>query len=414
MGLPGGRDELPDAETHAAPSSEAWPERGSSIESGEASSHEEPVRAEEEQKREGQLDGEEQIRVLVDKGYEPILVAGVGGCGKSEFIQRYLLESERHQALQNENVLGGRRDERGARPTTEERFEWYRVEVGDRKQLIVDVAGELFRRTRPTGDEEHEVTQDQIEFLRQVAKDVRGIVLMLDLKGLWDQRSGHFGDVNREQAKTLAWIVKLIKYLREDDSEPPPVLGLHDHIDIQANSIKKKLDVPVLVLFSRSDEMTEEQPPTENEPSRFRGELPDELRTRKRRCIRPGADSPLLVGIHCAPRLHGTLLRHVRYFRYDFSQSLAVDPATSKHVPDSSCGVLLNMEWLWSRATRAGGFMTTSRWLALEKALDCLRPWRLSRWSRLPEPEKADPSPRPCLSPSSPTPAGEALEEVVR
>jgi hypothetical protein len=325
------------------------------------------------------FEGARQVRQYIEDGYELYLVAGVGGVGKTE-----LLHSSRQRAFLSSFDPAKRKAGRSL-PTAPGRLDTHPLAVGRRKVVFIDASGEHFARLYPELQQSRQVTREQVGFLELVSRNLSGVVLLLEAGRRWN--GSDLQDARQEEI--LAWILQLLRWLRgggryrEDSS-----IGFQEQVDREVKTMRRRLQIPVLVLLSKADELNGLTLPPRPEERWFAGAGETPLRR-----LYPLGESPLLLAFHRLPTLWQGLTTHVKHFRVDFAHSLTVDPDTGVVDDASSNGLVYSLGWLlqpwWRWVTRpqlAPFFLGTRRWVALARAWDRLTR-RGERWRRLPEPE---------------------------
>jgi pimeloyl-ACP methyl ester carboxylesterase len=148
------------------------------------------------------------------------------------------------------------------------------------------------------------------------------IVLVVDLTNTVDEMAS---TPWLDQEIDLEFTLGAIRFLRQDKSPDIEDVNLSTLIASRLPRLPR-LDVPVLVLFSKADML---------------GELTNE--------------APLRFARRRLPRLHASLRTHARRYRFDFVHTMktpdendprAQDPDVKAVQVERPCGVLLSMEWL--------------------------------------------------------------------
>ncbi|HEX2061437.1 MAG TPA: hypothetical protein VHK90_11910, partial [Thermoanaerobaculia bacterium] len=196
---------------------------------------------------------------------------------------------------------------------------WYQV-ASDR-HVFLDPSGEFFRAIS-LGERQRlrlpDVTDEHFEFVRDAVRNLAGIVLVMDLYGRGDQldRSSW-----RLQETDFTFVLPVLRWLRFEKNPRPPGVGVSINIAARVQKLPR-LDVPVLVLFSKADRL-------------------DTLTN----------EQPLAFARRNLPTLHGALVSHAKEFRFDFCHTMVRRGDGDKAV-DRPCGVLLSMEWLLEKRSR--------------------------------------------------------------
>lgn len=266
--------------------------------------------------------GLDQFVGMLNSGRKAIVICGTGQSGKSEIANAFIramavyrgrseVRTLRTQST-NPYVLGGTNpDEVWFQPAGEH-------------HVFLDPYGEFYSWLAPGYRQQlnlPDFTDEDFNFLRAAINRLAGLVLVFDLTkvasdadhSMWQQQEDDFN-----------FFLAAIRWLRFRKPGDSTELGMTNTIADQFAK-KPKLDVPVLVLFSKADMLDDTY--TYQQPLAFaRGYL---------------------------PRLHGALMTHARWFRFDFCHTMerigAGDQAVERPV-----GVLLSMEWL---------LQSRSRWL---------------------------------------------------
>ncbi|HEX9732467.1 MAG TPA: hypothetical protein VGG06_10835, partial [Thermoanaerobaculia bacterium] len=268
--------------------------------------------------------GQQQLAQYVDDGYEVYLIAGIAAAGKTQLLDAYRKDAFLSSFVKRDGL---------ALPTSPDRLDCHPVSLGRRKAVFVDTSGEVFRNLYP--NLAGEISEGEIDFLRLVGRRLAGVVYLLDLQRLWNP--AHRANPEHEaQVEILAWMLVLLRWLqrplggRGGDSKRAPGSRIPFQEDVNRDVMRhrRRLKVPVLVLFSRADELNDLA-------------LPGSSRT-----LYPVGESPLLLAYHLLPRLLEVLATHVDHFRLDFVHSLVTDHDTGEIVDPEACGVSLSLSWL--------------------------------------------------------------------
>lgn len=280
------------------------------------------------------------LRDYLEDGYEAFVVAGASGTGKTRLVEAYATTQAQ-----------------GTDPMC------HPVSAGRRKVVLVDLPSKVFERL--TGD----VDPQALDFLRLLRPRLSGLVVLIDLKGLW-------GGPRTAQVESVNWLLVLMRWLAGGGQQPEEGrLPFRDHV-LREVLRRDRLEVPVLVLFSRADESNGVAVP--RRPARG-GFVSGEGRT-----LFPAGEDPLLLAYHGLPELFEALLHHARHFRFDFAHALVTDPDTGEIRDPLPCGVFLSLDALI--AGRSWLDVPTRFQIAVARFLDeSVR--RNDRWRRLPEPE---------------------------
>lgn len=285
--------------------------------------------------------GLDALRDYLENRYEVFLVTGAGGTGKTRLIEAY-------------------RPSQGIDPMC------HPLAAGRRKVVLVDAPGEVFESLAGHGD----VDPPALDFLRLVRPRLSGLVVLVDLKRLWEGTDGG-------QVESLTWLLVLLRWLsvgRKGAEEGH--LPFRDHVMRDVLRMDR-LRVPVLVLFSRADESNGLAVP--RRPAR------QGFRSGEGRTLFPAGEDPLLLAYHCLPELYEALLHHAEHFRVDFAHALVTDPDTGEIRDPLPCGVFLSLDAFLKG--RSWFDVPTRFLLAAARFLDqSVR--RNDRWQRLGDPEE--------------------------
>ncbi|MEA2491684.1 MAG: hypothetical protein QOH21_3476 [Acidobacteriota bacterium] len=271
-----------------------------------------------------------EFHALLDRGMEAVIVCGTGKTGKSEIAAGFTRANNVYRGksmfltmratLRTDYVLGA----------TNADEVWY--QIIDDKRVFLDPSGEFFSRLsleyrRRLGLAD--ITENDFAFVRRAVSRMAGIVLVVDLTRAVDDR-----DVTawRQQENDLSFVLPALRWLRWEKEARPEAIGVTTNIAQRANALPL-LDKPVLVLFSKADQ------------------LADYVNV-----------SPLEFAKQRLPILHGALMTHARRFRYDFCHTMIRKPGGDEAV-DNPCGVLLPMEWLLHDPFRWLPFKVPTRYL---------------------------------------------------
>jgi hypothetical protein len=270
------------------------------------------ARAEETEPPQEDIGGLDEFHALLDRGVKAIVVCGGPKAGKSEIAAGFIRANNVFRGkAQNLTLRASLRTDYALGATNPGEV-WY--QVIDDKRTFLDPSGEFFRRLSPDERQRFglpDVTEGDFRFVQRAVRALAGVVLVVDLTHAVDPRAAAAW---RRQEEDLKFVLSALRWLRWDREARPPALGVSANIAQRASALPQ-LDKPVLVLFSKADQLTK---------------LTNQ--------------SPLLFAKRRLPILHGALMTHARRYRYDFCNTMiqtdkgdeAVDP----------CGVLLPMEWL--------------------------------------------------------------------
>lgn len=257
--------------------------------------------------------GLDEFEALLDRKTSAIVICGDSRTGKSEIVHGFLRARNIYRGEaqimtlrapdRSQRVLGG----------TVAGEVWYQV-IDDRLAFL-DPSGEFFKQLSP---EERrrlglpDVTEEQFQFVRKAVAHLAGIVLVVDLT-----RTLGPDDFSawKRQEDDLNFVLAALRWLRWDNTARPPQIGVSVNIAKRVSKLRR-IDKPVLVLFSKADQLTQYT-----------------------------NTSPLELAQRSLPTLHGALMTHARRFRYDFCHTM-IQTAQGDTAVERPCGVLLSMEWL--------------------------------------------------------------------
>jgi hypothetical protein len=322
-------------------------------------------------------EGQRELEQYIREGYAVYLAAGVMKVGKTEMLLAY----ERQQALLRGGTYLAPPEGRtgAATPTAPGSLRCYPASAKRRKVVFVDASGEHFRNLYPYRGDKPLVSAAELEFLRLLTSNLRGVTLLIDLRRLW-QTDSEKSDGAR-QVEIANWIVMLLRWLRYDGRyDPDSPIAFQDDVNRKLKVERRRLKIPVQVLFSQADQLVSLEIPAAPEGS-FRPAGAAALRSR---LLVPAMEDPLLLAYHSLPVLFGSLLTHCSNFRFDFIHSMWLDPASGAVAQRSPCGVRDSLGWLvdpdWSWPA-----VPTRFWIGVERRLDGLR-GQGARWVRLAPP----------------------------
>jgi hypothetical protein len=322
--------------------------------------------------------GEAELEAFRAEGYEIYLIAGIGGVGKTELLAAF---------RQDGFLEGFQRQDGMVRSTIQLTLNCHPIHFGNRKILFVDAAGEDFRLLYPDVHTGVEVTAADVSFLGLIARSLRGLILLVDLERLWDERM-HADPVNApyaQQVEILAWILSLLRWLtfdgQYDQSNP---IKFTKHVDASVKRMRKKLKMPVQVLYSKADQLKDFPL-----PQTVRGTDWLHQGSATPRVLHPVGEDPFLFTYHCLRGLYAAMDIHADHYRFDFAHSLRTSKGAGTIVDPDPCGVSLAIQWLldpaWS--SRFTPMISTRSLVAFQRRLDQVL-GRGRRWMRLPDPKE--------------------------
>jgi len=323
--------------------------------------------------------GSRRLLELYNKeGYEVYLIVGIGGAGKTEMLGTYRQSGYLDRIVRD--ATGG------AMPTALAKFDCHPINVGSRKVVFVDASGEDFRLLYPKMQSTGEINKSHIEFLSLATQRLKGIVLLIELRRLWDVTRHQYPEdpANAEQVEILNWILSLVRWFKYDGQytdELSSSISLKEQVNRSVMKMKKRLKIPVQVIFSKADEVKDFQiPPRLLSVGWVRRNAAPERR------VYPAGERPLLFAYHCLPDLFEGVRNHADYFRFDFGHSLVTDPESGSISDPYPCGVTLSLKWLLDPVWQSRWPLISSRRLIGWKRFMDEHVWRNRRWRELPEP----------------------------
>jgi len=318
------------------------------------------------------LDGEKELESYLKSGYEVFLITGIGGAGKTELLATFRQDGYLRRFIKRGGMV---------MPTRQGAVDCHPVSVGDRKVLFADASGETFRLLYPQMRDTRELTQADIGFLGLIGKGLRGIVLLIELERLWGERQRLEDPANEQQVEILSWILALLRWLTFDGKYVSGPIRFQDQVDGSVRRMKKRLQIPVQILFSKADQLVDFTVPQRLQSAgRLRKGQPEE-----RRLYPPGED-PFFFAYHRLSDLFAAVRNHADHFRFDFVHSLITDPGSGTVSDSHSCGATLAIQWLLDPCWQSRWpILPTRRWLQVQRFLD-RAVGRGQRWRRLPDP----------------------------
>jgi hypothetical protein len=299
-----------------------------------------------------------QLEHYISSGYELYLIAGIENAGKTELLRAY------PQVGLADRVASSAT---GVQRTAPGEFKCYTMTVGVRKVAFVDASGEYFRLLYPFEKTEHglrerPVSPQQFRAFHLMAKHLRGVLLVLDLRKLWGAERNHRGAL--QQPETLAWILSVVRWARHADDEAFAAMTDYRHIDDAVRHMRYQLEIPVQIIFSKADLLEHDQvgiPAIGTLP----GTNSDARKLDPRRAV------PLRLAYHALAPLFDAATQAARYVRFDFARAVETDPDSGVIVNTRAYGVDLALGWLFDDDSRRFG-LSTRQLVAIETMLDRL------------------------------------------
>ncbi len=247
---------------------------------------------------------------LFDDGWKAIIVCGAVCSGKSELVRgftraRSIFRGHTTLTHKSASPVGG----------TMPGAVWYQIVKGPDKRVFIDPSGEFFARLSPDRRARldlPDLTIDYFDFIRRSVQQLAGIVLVVDLtRESYEMSASPW----RDQENDFRFLLPAIRWLRFERPERQPEVGITSAISTRAASLPR-LDVPVIVLFTKADRL-----------ECHVNQIPLDFARRR------------------LPTLHGSLMTHARRYRYDFCYTMVQTESGDQPV-DRPCGVFLSLEWL--------------------------------------------------------------------
>jgi hypothetical protein len=255
--------------------------------------------------------------LLTVEKFEAIVICGLGNSGKSEIASGF---TRANTAFRQRATVSTPRGSSGVPYKlggTAPGEVWFEILNSPRKLVFLDPSGEFFRKISPTERVRlrlPDITPEYFQFVRAAAARLAGIVLVVDLTNTLDDMA-ESPWLNQEN--DLSYTLAALRWLRRDRKAAVEQLGVTALIGSRLRELPR-LDVPVLVLFSKADKL---------------GEMTNEL--------------PSLFARRRLTTLFGAVRSHARRYRFDFVSTMREVNGVDRQAP-RPCGVLLPMEWLVS------------------------------------------------------------------
>ena len=265
------------------------------------------------------------------KHFSSVILCGMSNSGKSEIASGFTRANTYFRGRSQTSTLRSTSGKMYSLGGTLPDEVWFQPINARRRLVFLDPSGEFFKRISPTERQRlnlPDVTPDHFRFVRSAVEKLAAVVLVVDLTKTLDEL-GASPWLNQEI--DLDSTLGALRFLRHGKIEEVENVTLSTLIYSDLRRLPR-LDVPVLVLFSKADML---------------GELTNE--------------NPLDFARHRLPRLHRSLLTHARRYRFDFVHTMKT-PEPGELRPEHGkvdaiqverpCGVLLSMEWLLTDAFR--------------------------------------------------------------
>jgi hypothetical protein len=257
--------------------------------------------------------------------FNSVIVCGMGHSGKSEITSGFTRANTYFRGRAQSSTLRSTSGKMYTVAGTLPDEVWFQIINTRRKLVFLDPSGEFFRRISPTERQRWnlpDVTPDYFRFVRSAVAKLAAVVLVVDLTSTLDEL-GASPWLNQEI--DLDFTLGALRFLRYEKIPENEDINLSTLIAARLPGLPR-LDVPVLVLFSKADML---------------GELTNE--------------NPLHFARHRLRRLHASLGTHARRYRFDFVHTMKTPDPRELRTEDGKveaiqverpCGVLLSMEWL--------------------------------------------------------------------
>jgi hypothetical protein len=254
--------------------------------------------------------------MLTVEGFQAIVICGLGKSGKSEIASGFTRANSAFRLKATVGTMPGSSDVPYALGGTAPGEVWFQPLNTPRKLAFLDPSGEFFRMMSPSERRRlrlPDVTPEYFDFVRVAVQRLAGIVLVVDLTRVLDDMAE---SPWLSQEHDLAYTLAALRWLRRDKRAAVEHLGVTSLIASRVESLRR-LDVPVLVLFSKADRLEDKM--TNEAPYSF---------ARRR-----------------LTTLFGAVHTHARRYRFDFASTMRFVNGVDRQAP-RPCGVLLPMEWL--------------------------------------------------------------------
>jgi GTP-binding protein EngB required for normal cell division len=258
---------------------------------------------------------------LTVEGFKAIVICGQSKSGKSEIASGFTRANSAFRQKATVVTLHGSSGVPYLLGGTAPGEVWYQPLNTRRKLAFLDPSGEFFRQISPTERRRlrlPDVAPEYFDFVRGAVKRLAGIVLVIDLNNTLDDMAE---SPWQNQELDLDFSLSALRWLRHDKGAAVEQLGVTSLMSSRMPKLRR-LDVPVLVLFSKADKL---------------GALTNEL--------------PSSFARRNLPTLFGSLRTHASRYRFDFVSTMREQNGVDRQRREP-CGVLLPMEWLVRGAFR--------------------------------------------------------------
>jgi len=260
--------------------------------------------------------------------FNSVIVCGLGNSGKSEIAAGFTRANAYFRGRSQNTNLRAMSAKMYTLGSTGVGEVWFQTINTRRKLVFLDPSGEFFKAISPIERQRiglPDVTPDHFRFVRAAVAHLAAVVLVIDLTRTFDELAA---SPWQDQETDLDFTLGAIRFLRHDKTVETENVNLSTLIGARLPRLPR-LDVPVLVLFSKADMLDERTVQTFETPLSFV----------KRRL----------------PRLHSSLRTHAHRYRFDFVHTMRAPKPDELRPEDGKvdavqvprpCGVLLSMEWL--------------------------------------------------------------------
>jgi hypothetical protein len=257
--------------------------------------------------------------------FSSVVVCGMSGSGKSEITSGFTRANTYFRGRAQSSMLRSTSGKMYTLGGTVPDEVWFQTINTRRKLVFLDPSGEFFKKISPTERLRiglPDVTPEHFRFVRSAVAKMAAVILVVDLTNAIDELAA---SPWLNQEIDLDFTLGALRFFRHDKSPEVENVTLSTLISSRLPRLPR-LDVPVLVLFSKADRL---------------GELTNQV--------------PLRFARGRLPRLHSSLRTHARRFRFDFVHTMKAPDEKDLRPEDVDveavqverpCGVLLSMEWL--------------------------------------------------------------------
>jgi GTP-binding protein EngB required for normal cell division len=259
---------------------------------------------------------EEFETLLTVEGFKAIVICGSGNTGKSEIAGGFTRANSAFRRKATVGLLAGSSEVSYLLGGTAPGEVWFQILNTRRKLAFLDPSGEFFKNISPTESRRlrRPILPEYFDFVRVAVQHLAGIVLVIDLtRTLDDLAVSPWLSQEQDLADTLG----ALRWLRHDKGAKVEQLGVTSLIASRLQGLPR-LDVPVLILFSKADKL-----------ETISSEIPLSFAQRR------------------LTTLHSAVHSYARRYRFDFVSTMQHDEKiNADRQSPRPCGVLLPMEWL--------------------------------------------------------------------